>query len=339
MEVVAHHAHQSVRVVEASQPSFVRSTTRILADRAGFQETDSYRAGIVATELATNLVKHSSGGEVLVRAVASSVPEVELIAIDAGPGIADVAGALADGQSTAGSNGTGLGAIRRLSDDFDIYSAMGRGTVVWSRVRAGRVPARVEPLAVAGISVPKTGEDQCGDAWTIQRMPESAIVVVADGLGHGHYAAAAAGAAIESLHNGATYRGCAAALEAMHDALRHTRGAAAAILEIDWSHAVMKFAGVGNVTAALIAADGTRRQTVSHNGTLGHQATHFREYRYPWKPQGLLVMHSDGLVSHWSLDSYPGLWTRHPAIVAGVLYRDFNRGRDDVTVVVGREQA
>ena len=47
----------------------------------------------------------------------------------------------------------------------------------------------------------------------------------------------------------------------------------------------------------------------------------------------------DGLVSHWSIDAYPGLRARHPAIVAAVLYRDFNRGRDDVTVVVGRELA
>jgi hypothetical protein len=157
------------------------------------------------------------------------------------------------------------------------------------------------------------------------------------GLGHGHYAAGAASAAIESLHAG-TYRGCASALEAVHNALRHTRGAAAAILEIHWSRRVVAFAGVGNVSAALLGHEGVRRQTVSHNGTLGHQATHFREYSYPWDRQGLLIMHSDGLVSHWSLDSYRGLCLRHPAIIAGVLYRDFNRGRDDVTVIVGREQ-
>ena len=336
MEVVAHHAHQVVRVVEASQPSLVRSTVRTLADRAGFQETDSYRAGIVATELATNLVKHSTGGEVLVRAVADAVPEVELIAIDRGPGIADVSAALTDGHSTAGSSGTGLGAIRRMSDDFDIHSTMHHGTVVWARVRAGRVPAPREPFAIAGISVAQAGEVECGDAWAVQRRPASVVALVADGLGHGHFAAEAASAAIESLHTG-TYRDCARALEAVHSGLRHTRGAAAAILEIDLSRSVVKFAGVGNVSGVLLMSDGVRRQTVTHNGTLGHQATHFREYSYPWDRQGLLVMHSDGLVSHWSLDSYPGLRARHPAVVAGVLYRDFSRGRDDVTVVVGRE--
>ena len=308
----------------------------MLADRAGFQETDSYRAGIVATELATNLVKHSTGGEVLLRTVEDSVPTLELIAIDRGPGIADVSAALADGQSTAGSNGTGLGAIRRLSDDFDMHSAMDHGTVVWSRLRAGRVPAAREPLTIAGISVAKSGEVECGDAWAVQRRPESVVALVADGLGHGHYAAEAAGAAIDTLHAGAS-RDCVSALEAVHNGLRHTRGAAAAILEIDWPRQVVTFAGVGNVSGALVGHGGVRRQAVSHNGTLGHQVTHFRQYSYPWDRQGLLVMHSDGLVSHWSLDSYPGLRMRHPAVVAGVLYRDFNRGRDDVTIVVGRE--
>jgi anti-sigma regulatory factor (Ser/Thr protein kinase) len=101
MEVIAHHAHQSVSVVEASQPSAVRFAARSLADRAGFTEVDSYRAGIVATELATNLVKHSTGGEVLLRAVADGAPELELIAIDRGPGIRDLSSALVDGQSTA----------------------------------------------------------------------------------------------------------------------------------------------------------------------------------------------------------------------------------------------
>ena len=50
-------------------------------------------------------------------------------------------------------------------------------------------------------------------------------------------------------------------------------------------------------------------------------------------------MHSDGLTTHWRLDPYPGLATRHPAVIAAVLYRDFNRGHDDVTVLVAREAA
>ena len=100
----------------------------------------------------------------------------------------------------------------------------------------------------------------------------------------------------------------------------------------------MTFAGVGNIGASIVN-NGSVRHAVSHNGTLGHQARVFREYSYPWPEQSLLVIHSDGLVSHWSFDNYPGLRLRHPGVIAGVLYRDFNRGRDDVTVVVAREAA
>jgi len=52
----------------------------------------------------------------------------------------------------------------------------------------------------------------------------------------------------------------------------------------------------------------------------------------------MLVLHSDGLVSHWSLDAYPGLAARDPSLIAGILYRDFTRGRDDVTVVVAKAE-
>jgi hypothetical protein len=51
-----------------------------------------------------------------------------------------------------------------------------------------------------------------------------------------------------------------------------------------------------------------------------------------------MVMFSDGLASHWSLDDYPGLRQRHPTLIAAVLYRDFSRRRDDVTVVVARQR-
>jgi hypothetical protein len=122
----------------------------------------------------------------------------------------------------------------------------------------------------------------------------------------------------------------------MHDGLRHTRGAAAAVAEISIGARLLKYAGVGNVSGAIYRA-GATRYAVSLNGTLGHEVRQFREYSYPWGPDALFVMFSDGLASHWSLDDYRGLRLRHPAVIAAVLYRDFSRQRDDVTVVVGRE--
>jgi hypothetical protein len=75
---------------------------------------------------------------------------------------------------------------------------------------------------------------------------------------------------------------------------------------------------------------------ISQNGTAGHVATRVQEFSYPIAGQSLLVMFSDGLASQWDLDRYPGLRTRDPSVIAGVLYRDFSRRRDDVTVVVAK---
>ena len=332
------HAHQMVSVVEATQPSAARFMIRELADSVGFDEADSYRAGLVATELATNLTKHARGGEILARVLNSgSESAVELIAVDRGPGIGDVAAAIVDGHSTAGSPGTGLGAIRRLADMFDIHSTQGRGTVILARLGRKRHLRTVEGLLeFAGVSLPKSGETVCGDAWSIRFDADGAYAAVVDGLGHGVYAAEAATAALGAF---ATHhpRGVPRALEEMHLAARHTRGAAAAIAEVRPRTRQLKYGGVGNIAAGILT-DAGLRHAVSHAGTLGHEARVFREYSYPWEPGAMLVMHSDGLSSHWSFDGFAGLARRHPAVVAAVLYREFSRHRDDVTIVVGRER-
>ena len=332
-------SHAALAVTDRSQVSEVRQAARVAAERAGFGETDAHRAGLVATELATNLVKHSGvGGQLLLRACSGPAPEIELIAVDRGPGIANVAQSLADGFSTAGSAGTGLGAIRRIADVFDIYSLPGNGTVVLARVRSEATEvARPPAFEVGGISVAMPGETICGDGWTAVSDRGRAIIGVVDGLGHGKYAAEASAAALRAM--AAPMLGSSVeTLSAMHDAVRHTRGAAGTVVSVDPRATMVTAAGVGNVSAVIVA-DEKMRQTVSLGGILGHQVRQFRQYQYPWSGGAMLVMHSDGLISHWSLEPYPGLRQRHPVVVAAVLYRDFQRGRDDVTVVVGREAA
>jgi hypothetical protein len=97
----------------------------------------------------------------------------------------------------------------------------------------------------------------------------------------------------------------------------------------------MTFAGVGNIAGTMIMTD-TRQHLMSYNGIVGHQMQKLHTLTYPWSDNALLVLHSDGLATHWDLKAYPGLAGRHPSLIAGVLYRDFRRDRDDVTVVVVR---
>ena len=328
----------AVPVIDSSHTSATRQRATELAESAGFAETDAHRVGLVATELATNLVKHANGGAEMMMRIVGTGPhaEVELLALDRGPGIVDVRRSLEDGYSTAGSSGTGLGAIRRLSDTFDLYSQVGKGTAVIARLRLNRQPAATSTMIVGAVSLPMTGEDVCGDTWRSQARPSGIGILVADGLGHGLHAADAAAAAAVAF--GKPFTEPSEAVDRIHHAIRHTRGAAGAVAEIRLRERIVRYAGVGNITGVICGATASR-QMVSMNGTLGHQVRQIRDYSYPWEPGSLLVMHSDGLSGSWSLDGYPGLRVKHPSVIAATLYRDFARGRDDATVIVAREAA
>ncbi len=330
------NTNRRVPVTERSQVSAARLEARSLTIQLGFSEEDTYRTGLVVTELATNLVKHTTaGGELLLRAIDGDPPaQIELLAVDRGPGIVDLGRALRDGVSSGTSPGTGLGAIQRLADTFDIHSSPA-GTAIFARVRAGRHPGAASAFEIGAVSVPMQGELVCGDLWRGTATGDELTVVVADGLGHGPSAYEAALAVLQSFDSALEPR---AAVERVHAAVRHTRGAAGAVAKVARGARTLTFAGLGNVSG-LVQGTASRHQMVSINGTLGHHAPTFRAYSYPWSAESLLVMFSDGLGSHWDLTRYPGLTSRHPALVAAVLYRDFSRQRDDVTVVVAKEAA
>jgi serine/threonine-protein kinase RsbT len=115
-----------------------RQRGREVAARAGFTGTDLTVIATAISELARNVVKFAPRGEIVVRVVQDGARRgVEVLARDAGPGIIDVAEAMRDGFSTGRGLGMGLGGVRRLMDEFDIVSEVGRGTTVtaakWSR--------------------------------------------------------------------------------------------------------------------------------------------------------------------------------------------------------------
>jgi len=163
------------------------------------------------------------------------------------------------------------------------------------------------------------------------------MVLVVDGLGHGLEAATAAEEATRLFraHPGAKPE---AVMALLHDGLRGTRGAAAAVAELDLRTRTVRFVGVGNVSGFVRGAASSQGM-VSHHGTLGHQALRMQEFRYSWPEDALVVLHSDGLSARWDLASYPGLAGRHPMVIAAVLYRDHARRTDDASIVVLREAA
>jgi len=325
---------ETLAVTEASQIGQARRAALRLAELSKFTEEVRGEVAIVTTELATNLVRYGRDGRLFLQAVERpDDTHVQILAIDSGPGISDVQQSLQDGVSAGGTPGTGLGAVRRISDEFDIYSTMGNGTLVLSRVRCGPEKRRkANVFQWAAMSTPAPHETVCGDAWCLVEHDGGLAVMLADGLGHGPLAAEASQRAAD-LFNGESWTP-AAFCESAHVALAGTRGAALAMAHVSASGRI-RYAGVGNIAGSIVGAK--TQGLPSQNGTVGLNVRRVREFEYEWPDRGVLVMHSDGLTSRWSLDSHQGLASRHPSIIAGVLYRDCLRGRDDATVVVAKK--
>lgn len=321
-------------VHEESQVGEARRTVNERCVRIGGNATFCGRASLVASELARNLVLHGGGGDIIFRELLGTPhPAIEILSLDGGCGMKNVAECLRDGFSTAGTAGTGLGAVRRLADLFELNTREGGGTVISTRIYQCSEEVDKTPRKLGAVSIPIHTEEICGDCWGVIHSPKGMRVMVADGLGHGTFAAEASMGAVSTFraHPGLPL---AKVLERVHEALTKTRGAAAAIAEILPGEGKISMAGVGNIVVRTFDGDGKSRQMASSNGTLGGMATRIHEYTGAWSPESTLVMHSDGLRADWSPERYPGLLHRHPSVVAGVLFRDFARDRDDATVMV-----
>jgi anti-sigma regulatory factor (Ser/Thr protein kinase) len=328
-----------VEVRDASQVGEARRMAADLARRQGFDESEAGRVALVTTELATNLVKHGGGGRVVADLFDDADGAgIEVLSLDKGPGMADVQRCFEDGYSTAGSPGTGLGAVSRVADRCAIFSRPGAGSAIMARCRAKRrrkpTKARCE---IGAVRVPYPGEIECGDAWRDHGDERGDTLLVVDGSGHGSLAASAAAQAV-SVFRARPDQDVPTLATLIHRALTPTRGAAIAIARIDILARVVRFVGIGNI-AGMLVAGGKVQRMVSHNGTAGHIAPRIQEFAYPYAGRPLVILHSDGIGTRWDLPAYPGLSAAHPSLIAGVLFRDHCRGRDDATVVALRGAA
>ncbi len=320
-------------VADASQVAEARRLVADVAGRVGLPRARIDQVAIVVTELARNLLKHGGGGHIHAgRCDDAGGTGLELLALDRGSGMADPARCMEDGYSTAGSPGTGLGAVARLADTMQIYSRPGQGTAIMARF-VGRSAPGARTLLGATLA-PYPGEPVCGDNWAWRDTERGRTIMLIDGLGHGVEAARAADLAVRTFEENAD-AGCEDLVERIHRALAPTRGGALAVARIDTEARVIRFVGLGNISA-MVVNGGRARHMVSHNGTAGHLAPRIREFTYDFSGDPLVILHSDGLTGRWDFGAYPGLAGQHPAIVAGVLLRDHRRGRDDASVVVMR---
>jgi len=125
---------------EADISIAIYASKRVAAEM-GFSDVEEMFVATAVSELGNNLFFHANGGVITVRTL--TYPDrqgIEILSQDEGPGIEDINLAMTDGYSTAGSLGHGLGAVRRLMDEFEIESTPGKGTRI-----AARTWSKAEP--------------------------------------------------------------------------------------------------------------------------------------------------------------------------------------------------
>ncbi len=333
-------AHIRYRIEDRSYLPIIKKEMSKAADALGFSAERIGRLDIITTELVSNLVKFGvRKRELLWKPICYLRQKgIEIIAIDGGAGIASTSRALQDGYSTSGTAGEGLGAIKRLSDIFDLYSQQGQGTLVLVRLFAHDYnDLKRNEFNACAISVAKPGEKLCGDGYQIDYEPEAQRLrlLVTDGLGHGPEAHLASEAAIESY---ATYPGpeLSSTLKQMHDNIKKTRGVVAMAAQFNFQDQKLSYCGVGNIAGRLLGYD-SAKALPSFNGIVGHVVTsRLHDQEILWEKGRLLVLHSDGITSRWDLSKYHQIQKHDPTLIAACLYRDFNRGTDDVTVLVSK---
>jgi anti-sigma regulatory factor (Ser/Thr protein kinase) len=320
---------QALVIEDISQIGHARRTAQKLAQQHGFDTTDAGRVALVATELASNILKHAARGELHLRVLPrASGAGIEMVAIDRAQGF-DLQACLTDGFSTGGTQGIGLGAVSRQTEVFDVY-ADARGAVLLTRLYPRSDKAADHRFGVSQHSL--RNDPACGDTWHLALDGPRISALVIDGLGHGEEAELAARAG-EKAYALRPFASPLLVLEDIHQAMTGTRGGALAIAQFDAGSDSLKFVGIGNIGACLVAPDKSRG-LASHPGIVGGQFRKAQPFDYAQVSGQLLIMYSDGLQSRWNLADYPGLVHRHPAVIAAILHRDFCRGRDDVTVLV-----
>lgn len=328
---------QVIEVLHHSNVDAARRAGKALAESIGFDPAAREEIALAVTELATNLIKHAQAGSLTLTPLADNgCVGLEMESRDSGPGIADVEQVLTDHFSTAGTRGTGLGAVNRLMDELDITSECGRGTHIVCRkwVRQHTDSICPSPLAFGVSTRPLHFGDANGDAFAIKQWAESALVGIFDGLGHGEFAHAAAQAArqyVEShfdLPLGQIFRGA-------DRACRGTRGVVMALARFDWERSRLTFASVGNIAIRVFPKIMPFNFSI-RRGIIGLNAPSAVVTEHPWPAGHTLVLHTDGVTAHWGEKDFPGLADQPAPVLAQELLRSLAKEGDDATVIVVR---
>ena len=328
--------NQWIDVADQSAIAVVRRAAQSLATRHGWPRRRIDELAIVATEATTNILRYAEKGRVLIDMYPKAGGEqMVMVFTDRGPGISDMDRMFQDGVSSGASAGLGLGAMRRLSDDFDIFSGAEVGTTIACRfAKDGPLPDY--GVEAVGLRVSHPNERDCGDDFILRQTPKATDVLLCDGLGHGPEAAFAAQEVLDAaLESRAGNSEPGAVMAEITGQLVGRRGAVAALVHVDRPARQLRYAALGNI-ATLRVRDGAVKRLPVRDGRIGARATRGYEESFELEPGDLVILHSDGLRTLRDGFLPQGLLHRAPLLIAGYLLDRAFRGRDDASIVVLR---
>lgn len=330
-------AYSSFRIADRSFVAYAKREIHSAVSGAAFSEMRIGEIDIVVSEICSNLIKHGKGGELLYRVDKSNTeaPVVEILCIDNGVGIPDVARVMKDGFSTSSTLGQGLGAIQRLSTFFEVFSIPGWGTVLYSCIHSAKqsVYTKPEKLNVTALCVPKHNETFCGDGCAVKKNDDYVQYFFGDGLGHGPAAHDAVKYAADFFST-TDEREPVDILKRMHQEVRKTRGLVATVASLDIKAETWRICGIGNIMTRIYKGI-EYKNYLSYNGTIGlNIPTTMNSTSIPCEKNQRLIFCSDGIRSGWDITRYPAILRYSNAVLSAAIYKDFNRNTDDASVLI-----
>lgn len=335
---MAETLHVKFHLPDRSYQAVVRSEIRKMAESAGFTDHRLGEVEIIVAEITSNLIKHTDKGGILLVRILDDTQGLEIISIDNGPGMKLPQKMMEDGHSTKKTLGHGLGAIRRLSNVFDFYTMPGWGTVLLSRIYIDKnfIHGNKNSFQLDVLEVAKDGEKVCGDSWRYVNTGKKIRLTLIDGLGHGASAHAAAQEASRAfgLYPKPTPM---EQVKSLHENLKKTRGAVITVVYLDQINHQVSYSGVGNISMKILSSF-RARSCFSYNGIVGHiMPASLANHALQWNDKtDIIIMHTDGITSRWDIQKYPAILQHHSMLLCAALFKDFNRGNDDSTILIGR---
>lgn len=331
--------HISFAASDRSYFSIIKKDIHNLAKDAGFSNKKLADIDIIVSEITSNLHKHAVGGEILVGLFKEKENQyVEMISIDNGPGIREPYKMIEDGFSSANTMGIGLGSIKRLSNQFDLYSMNDWGTIILTRVYNKTVEQDLlltPKVTIRPLVVTMPGQIKSGDGTYYTETPQHFKLLVADGLGHGEEANFAVIEAVKAFKE-CTDHSPSEILKYIHEAIRKTRGIVCSMVVFDFESNIWKMAGVGNISTRMSNFLRIKNQ-MSYNGIIGHNMLNvIINHETKLEDYNQVTLCSDGINPRWDMAKFTGIGRCDLSIQAAAIYKDFAGKTDDMSVVIAK---